>query len=87
MPFYEYLCEAEIESHVVEKFFKTFSAAASEEHESLCPDHGCIARRIMSAPLQAHLYGNPAGFNRPSPAKRFTYKTVSQKDGNKFSGA
>lgn len=85
MPFYEYLCTADVEDHVVEKFFTTFSSAQADIDETICPTHGCIAKRIPSQPFQALLLGNPDGYHRPSPTKRFTTKTVSQKDGNKYS--
>lgn len=82
---YEYICEADIEPHVVEKFFLSFSSAAPEIDETLCPEHGCVAKRIPSSPFPAHLLGNPNGYHKPSPTKRFNTKTVSQKEGNKYS--
>jgi hypothetical protein len=41
-------------------------------------------RVIFSVPLEAHLYGDPDGYYKPSPTKRHSYKLAS-KDGNKDS--
>lgn len=79
---YEYQCP---EGHLIEKFFKSFSEAAPEEDKTTCLEHGVTAERIMSTPLAAHLYGDPEGYHKPSPTKRFNTKTVSKKDGNKHS--
>lgn len=85
MPFYEYECRGGKETHTFSVFYKTFKEAEVHENHAACHVHKCIGDRIVSMPLQAHLYGNPDGFSKPSPTKRFTYKTVSQKEGNSSS--
>lgn len=84
MPTYEYRCAR---GHVVEEFFKTISEG-SKYNTSLCllcfKNNNDIvsAFKIPSVPLPAHLYGNPAGYSRPSPTKRFSTKTASREQGN-----
>jgi len=41
-------------------------------------------RVVFSVPLEAHFYGDPAGYHKPSPTKRHSYK-LSDKSGNKDS--
>lgn len=41
-------------------------------------------RITYSVPLQAHFYGRPEGYHKPSPTKRHSYKLAS-KGGNKDS--
>lgn len=84
MPYYEYICEDSLQSHTITKFFKTFEEAEPFIDELKCDGHGCFARRIPSLGSFA-LYGNPDGYHNPSPTKRFTTKTVNQKDGNTHS--
>jgi hypothetical protein len=40
------------------------------------------AVKVMSRPLGFGLYGDPAGYDKPSATKRFNTKTVSRKEGN-----
>lgn len=84
MPFYEYLCDNGMNQHVITKFFKTFSEAEPFIDEIQCGGHCIFAKRIPSLGSFA-LYGDPEGYHKPSPTKRFTTKTVSQKEGNKNS--
>ncbi len=84
MPYYEYNCENGVNQHTIVKFFKTFEEAEPFIDEIKCDGHGCFCPRIPSLGSFA-LYGNPDGYSKPSPSKRFTTKTVSQKDGNKHS--
>lgn len=80
MPFHEYQCEA---GHVTEKFFKSFAAAEGVE-EIDCTVCSAKAKRIISQILGFALYGDPAGYHKPSPTKRHSTKLVSSKIGNKY---
>lgn len=84
MPTYEYCCSNSVNSHIISKFFPTFKEAEPFMDEIHCDGHCCFAPRIMSPGFFA-LYGDPAGYHNPSPTKRFTTKTVSQKEGNQHS--
>jgi hypothetical protein len=75
---YEYRCE---DGHVTEQFFRSISAGAGVQ--SVQCNCGKIALRIMSVPLGFGLYGNPAGYYKPSPTKRTSNKVVSGLTGNK----
>jgi len=72
MPFYQYRCP---QHHEFEVFYPTFSEASFNESSALC-DCGETAQRVPSLPLEAHLYGNPAGYHKPSPTKRHSTKLV-----------
>lgn len=76
---YEYRCA---NHHEFELFFKSFSAAEPHEKETKC-DCGEVAKRVPSLSLEAHLYGNPSGYSKPSPTKRYSTKLVSKLTGNK----
>ena len=78
MPIHEYQCQA---GHTTEKFFKTFGDAENTD-PIRCTVCGESAERTISAPLQAHLYGDTAGYYKPSPTKRTSYKTMHGKYGN-----
>ena len=78
---YEYRCP---EGHEFEIFFRSFSEAEPHESSAMC-QCGEEAQRIPSTPLEAHLYGNPAGYSKPSPTKRHSTKLVSALTGNKSS--
>lgn len=78
MPIIEYKCA---EGHVTEVFYRTISAAEGRDQAS-CGTCLEQAARIISTPLPAHLYGDPAGYHKPSPSKRFSNKLTS-KEGNK----
>lgn len=85
MPTLEFRCPYE---HVTERFYKTVSEGVAVDN-IVCPlcsfydNRIAIAQKtIVSPPLQAHLYGNPEGYHKPSATKRFTTKTVSQREGN-----
>ena len=69
----EYQCE---NGHVSERFFRSISAAA-EVQAVQCDECGMNADKIISAPLGFALYGNPAGFDKPSPTKRFSTKLAT----------
>lgn len=81
MPIYEYDCPA---GHRLEKFFTTFSEAEKHEDKTKCAEHNRTARRVQSVPLPGHFYGDPAGYDRPSPTKRYSTKLATQK-GNEHS--
>jgi predicted nucleic acid-binding Zn ribbon protein len=80
MPFYEYVCEKN--SHHFERFFKTFGAAEEHSETTIC-DCGSTAQRIASVILGVALYGNPDGFEHPSPTKRWSTSHVNQVGGNR----
>ena len=69
MPFYEYLCESSMHSHIITKFFKTFGECSEFIDQVKCDGHGCYAVRIPSVGSFA-LYGDPEGYHKPSPTKR-----------------
>lgn len=81
MPLHEFRCS---NNHITEKLFTNFSSAEGVDCID-CKSCAEVGYKIPSVPYAAHFHGNPDGYNRPSPAKRHTYKTVSQKDGNKHS--
>ncbi len=76
---YEYRCP---NHHEFEVFFRSFSSAAPYESEALCYC-GALAERVPSSPLGFGLYGNPVGYDKPSPTKRHSTKLVSALTGNK----
>lgn len=79
MPMLEYECQRC--GHRTERFFRSISDG--EEIVTVhCEDCNDLAQKVPSIPLQAHLYGNPDGYHKPSPTKRFNTKTVSQIQGN-----
>ncbi len=86
MPILEYECP---NGHRSEVFYKTFSEA--DEYETVvcesCLEEPystiCTAKLVYSRPLGFGLYGNPAGYDKPSATKRFSNKTISMKDGNR----
>jgi len=78
MPIYEYTCP---NKHKTQAFFLTFGKAKEHEDSIACTVCGANAARDVSVPLPAHLYGNPAGYHKPSPTKRHSYKT-SMSNGN-----
>lgn len=83
MPIHPYKCN---QGHITDLFFKTFAAAElNKDTEFKCELCGEPTERILGVPLEAHLYGNPDGYAKPSPTKRYNTKTVSQRDGNKHS--
>jgi putative FmdB family regulatory protein len=79
-----------------EKFFRSFSEAQPHEKITDCPHCGVKtvdkdgrkinlfepAKRVPSVPLGFALYGDPAGYSKPSTTKRWSTKTYSRKDGN-----
>lgn len=75
MPFHEFACKNE---HVTTKLFLSFASAEGVE-EIPCEECGEPANRVMSVPFPAHLYGNPDGFYKPSPTKRYSYKLATEK--------
>lgn len=78
---YEYYCD---DCKVTfEKFFSGFAAAEKFIEAAECTVCKQLSNRVMSAPLGFGLYGNPEGYDKPSPTKRFNTKTVSQITGNK----
>lgn len=78
MPLHQYRCPS---GHIIEKFFRSFSAADGVD---TVPCNKCVldAERIISVPLPAMFFGNPDGYHSPSPLKRYNTKVVSQKSGN-----
>lgn len=84
MPTLEYRCQL---GHVTEKFFKSISegekaAVVVCAECSLRPGSAEFADKIFSVPMEAMLYGDPAGYGKPSATKRHSTKTVSAKTGN-----
>jgi hypothetical protein len=96
MPIHEFKCPA---GHVTERVFLTFGAAeeteviaceAEVEHGTLliggttrCGTH---AHKVeWSTPLPAMLLGNPAGYHKPSPTQRHSYKHADKNRGNEWS--
>lgn len=75
MPFYEYQCSC---GERFTKFFTTISAGAEHIAKTQCTVCTLKAPRVMSTPLQAHLYGDPTGYHNPSPTKRFSTKLASE---------
>jgi hypothetical protein len=74
VPYLEYRCQ---EGHTTEKFFRSITEGEAS------PSIQCLACRkpalkIFSIPLPAHFYGNPEGYDKPSPAKRFSTKLAAQ---------
>jgi hypothetical protein len=67
---------------VTEKFFKSFTAAEDTTPID-CTVCGLSAERLVSAPLPAHLYGDPSGYHKPSALKRHSTKTIHEKNGNR----
>lgn len=79
MPIYEY--ETESGEHF-EIFFKSFKEAEPFIDIAPSPTTGELGKRVVSIPLEPHLYGDPAGYHKPSPTKRYSTKLVSRKEGN-----
>ena len=80
MPSIEFVC-----TKCDETFEHLFSFAdVKDEMFMSCPVcHGSVPRVLFSQTLEPHFYGT--GWHKPSPTKRFNYKTVSQETGNKYS--
>jgi hypothetical protein len=82
MPFLEFECP---QGHVVEYFCRSISEG-ERLTQVVCgecmTDPPTMAKKIISMPLPAHLYGDPQGWSRPSPTKRHSTKLVSKKTGN-----
>lgn len=81
MPIHEYKC---LKGHITERFFPTFRQAEEEREQPVtCEQCGeQAAYQEFSTPCPAHLYGNPEGYYKPSPTKRYSTKLVSQLEGN-----
>lgn len=81
MPFLEFECP---NGHVTEHFYKTISAGASMDYV-ICMECGInnnvMAKKTPSRPLGFGLYGDPAGYDKPSTTRRYSTKT-SEKHGN-----
>lgn len=83
MPIHEYKC---VQGHTFEKLFLTFKAA-DDAKGLVCPTCRGTAKRVeFSVPYPALLLGNPEGYHKPSPTKRYSYKKVSSLEGNRGSG-
>jgi hypothetical protein len=78
----EYRCP---EGHTAEVFFRSISAAAAVPSIP-CPECGMQATKIISAPLGFHLYGDPAGYYKPSPTKRLNTKLAHSAGNDKSAG-
>lgn len=80
MPIHEFKCPS---GHITEKLFLSFGAAHGVD---VIPCGTCeeAGTKIDSVPLPAHFYGNPDGYDRPSPAKRYSTKLAAQ-NGNEHS--
>lgn len=81
MPIHEFQCP---HGHVTERLFMTFTEAEGV-HYIECSDCQIDAYRIDSVPAPGIFLGNPDGYHKPSPTKRYSTKLVSQNDGNKHS--
>jgi hypothetical protein len=75
LPYYEYQCG---EGHVTERLFKTFQAAEGIDWV-VCATCAGTADRVLSVPFPAHFHGNPDGFYKPSPQKRFSYSKMTER--------
>jgi hypothetical protein len=75
MPYHNFVCD---KNHDTEKLFLSFKAAEGVE-EIDCVVCGRPAKRVLSVPFPAHFYGNPDGFYKPSPTKRYSYKLAAEK--------
>lgn len=84
MPIHEYKCS---KGHVTEQLLLSFPEAERVKHKPItCTVCGREAElQEFSVPQPGHFYGNPDGYYKPSPTKRFSTKLVSQKEGNKSS--
>jgi hypothetical protein len=71
---YEYRC---LNGHIFEQFFTSFKQAERFLTSAPCPMCLQVAQRVVSKPLLPHLYGDPAGYGKPSPTKRHSTKLVS----------
>jgi DNA-directed RNA polymerase subunit RPC12/RpoP len=98
MPIHEFRCSND---HLTERLFLTFAAVDELENYGLedpttgdliesgkyirCPQCEEMALMQMSVPFPGHFYGNPEGYQKPSPTKRHSTKLVSAKEGNRNS--
>lgn len=83
MPIYSHICD---DGHETEVFYLTFRAAEGAVRIVPCKTCGKPARKQdFSVPAPGQFFGNPDGYYKPSPRKRFSNKLVSQKEGNKHS--
>lgn len=81
MPTYEFHCNPCNETREI---FMSMKEADQREYDGSIVCDTCMRpiSRVPVVPLQSHLYGDPSGYHKPSPLKRFNTKTVSQKRGN-----
>lgn len=75
MPIIEFHC-----TECNQRFEKLFwFPEVKDEMYEACPKCGKATPRILfSIPLPAHFYGNPEGYHKPSPCKRYSTKLVAQ---------
>jgi hypothetical protein len=78
LPIFEYECSA---GHITEKLFLTFGAAEKEKSDPIpCKACGESAElKEFSVPRPAMFLGNPDGYHRPSPTKRYSTKLATEK--------
>lgn len=79
MPIYEYDCPV---GHHSTKLYTTFKEAEPFIDSAQCSECGVEAKRVQSVPFEAHFYGNPDGYYKPSPSKRFSTKLVNSNGNN-----
>ncbi len=73
MPFFDYQCE---DGHVTEEFFSTITKGEEAEGKpGVCAACGKPTQRVVSSGVAVHFLGNPAGWSKPSPSQRHSYKT------------
>jgi hypothetical protein len=84
MPVHEYQCPRCGERQ--EKFYRSFQAAENDL-VTCCVVHDAdgleldfeVCKRVPSVPLPAMLFGNPAGYHKPSALKRHSTKLIKEK--------
>ncbi len=91
MPIHTFKCP---NGHTTEKVFLTFGAVVDEIEcpapvqapdgsGDTIPCGAGATKNEFDVPFAAHLHGDPAGYHKPSPCGRHSYKIVDKKAGNK----
>lgn len=83
MPFHEFKC---LKGHVTEQMFLTFKAAEGVVSIQCPTCKGEAVRLDFSVPAPGMFYGNPEGYYKPSPRKRFSNKLAAQKGNSGSTG-
>lgn len=78
---FEYECA---KKHRTEKIFLKFGV---ETPTIVCPNCGGTAQRLeFSVPAPGMFFGDPGGYYKPSPRKRFSNKLAAQKGNSGSTG-